>query len=176
MSKKRGTRGRRFGSELGWAILEAVAQGIDIFEYAGSIPRKPLGQHPDIVKSYEIERERHRVYSAASRLKKQKILQSVQKNRKREFKLTRLGEELIKDYKDEQPPKLPQGKLTVVSYDIPEKNKHARQSFRNYLRSMGFIQLHRSVWTSDRDWHNGLKAKIHALDLNEWVAVFAGEM
>ncbi|MBU2509208.1 MAG: hypothetical protein ABII13_03130 [Patescibacteria group bacterium] len=172
--KTAGRRGRKFGSELGWSILEAVGQGIEIFEYAGKFPRKPLGIHPDIYKSYEIERERHRINCAIRRLKKQELIIENRKGKIREFRLTRLGEKLFNDYNHEPPAKLPQGIQTIVSFDIPEKNRSSRDAFRRYLRSIGFKKVHRSVWISNLAWGEQLSKELKKLKIGDWVHVFRG--
>ncbi len=35
---------------------------------------------------------------------------------------------------------------TIVTYDIPEKEKSLRRYIRTHLKKLGFVQLHRSVW------------------------------
>jgi DNA-binding transcriptional regulator PaaX len=171
-----GKKGRKFGSELGWAIIEAVANGIDLFEYACQIPSAPLGYYdPAMYKSYKIERERHRILTAANRLKKQKLLRVIQNDRGRAFKLTSLGRKYLAEHKSELPPVLPSGMKTIVSFDIPEKHRVARQAFRVYLKSIGFAKLHRSVWISNLDWAKCLKRNLDKLKIGDWVHIFQGQ-
>lgn len=68
------------------------------------------------------------------------------------FELTQLGEkklsELLPTYKQ---PTLWDGRLWLVTYDIPELKRKKRDSFRESLERIGCRMIQESVWLSVRD-------------------------
>jgi len=63
------------------------------------------------------------------------------------------------------------GKLMVI-FDIPEDSAHIRRELRFVLIQLGFKQIQRSVWMSDRDHRQLLKETIEVLDAGEWVRLY----
>lgn len=165
--------GRKFGSELGWAILNAVADGIEILEYSRTRPTALLRHGLQDLKILEKERERRRIQNAVSRLKKQKLVEERVIARGRFLALTELGTRTLDNRN--RPPPLPEGYQTIVVFDIPERFRDARLTLRRYLRSLGFTQLQRSVWISDADWAWRLKQRFDELDVSVWISVFKGQ-
>lgn len=63
------------------------------------------------------------------------------------------------------------GYWTLVSYDIPEKEKVKRNYLREKLRTIGFGKWQRSVYISPHDFGQDIREWIASKDLSQWVNV-----
>jgi len=92
----------------------------------------------------------YRVQSALSRLVEDGSLRKMEKNNKFYFELTDKGRKKLGDlYQYQQLVKKPKkwdGKWRIVSFDIYEKRRGMRDKLRYTLKSIGFLQLHKSMW------------------------------
>jgi len=78
------------------------------------------------------------------------LLKSILKNNRRGYDLTQKGEDLaekisIGELKIEKPGRW-DGKWHMVSFDIPEKRRDARDELRSVLVSLGFANIQKSLW------------------------------
>ncbi|MBU1032675.1 MAG: hypothetical protein ABII13_00445 [Patescibacteria group bacterium] len=158
-------------SKMADAILNAVADGADILTYSTYKPSALMQYGLDNLRTLEIDRERRRMSAAVNRLKKNKYLKEKRIEQNRVFQLTSLGEQYLIKTNAPRPLLLIGGFKTIVSYDIPEKHKSTRQSFRRYLKNLEFKQLHLSVWVSDRDWGEHLAGEMKRRKIGDWVHV-----
>lgn len=46
---------------------------------------------------------------------------------------------------------LPKKEVCIVVFDVPEKERYLRKSIRNFLNSIGFFPIQKSVWLSKFD-------------------------
>lgn len=67
---------------------------------------------------------------------------------------------------------LPRGEAIIVAFDMPVSQKPARESFRHFLKSCGFVRLQQSVWSTSRDVAAPLRTFIERNGLDDWVRVF----
>lgn len=63
------------------------------------------------------------------------------------------------------------GKWTLVSFDIPEKRKAARNLLRFRLKEWGFMPWQKSLWASKKDCIDPLRKYIKHLGIKDWVMV-----
>ena len=64
------------------------------------------------------------------------------------------------------------GKWRIVSWDIPEKRRKARDLLRHQLKQLGFIKFQNSIWASKRNCTTLLKEYIKKVGIGDWVKVF----
>ncbi len=72
----------------------------------------------------------------------------------------------------------PQGKLRhnlIIIFDIPENQRHNRDTLRSYLRSTYCEQVQKSVWKTKFDIHDELLEVINDLDISPYVTVFVAD-
>jgi hypothetical protein len=167
--------GRKIGP-LCDAILNAIADGVEIVEYSGYQPSALMRYGYPFVKEVEAERERARIRAAMFRLKKRRAVIEIRKRKRRSFKLSLLGEEILRVQKQSLPPELPDNRITIVSFDIPETEKTVRQIFRRSLKTAGFVKLHASCWISTSEWAPLLNCFIAESDLGDWVSILEGKI
>ncbi len=67
------------------------------------------------------------------------------------------------------------GKWRIVIWDIPEKQRAARDLLRNKLKLLGFKQLQRSVWLTKKNCTQALRDFIKQIGIKDWVLVFETE-
>lgn len=95
-------------------------------------------------------KEKHRIRAVLSRLKKEGSLEVIDQG----WKITPFGIKKLFKLTKRTDANLPSNKyeskksrfVTIVTFDVPEDEKHLRQWLRLALINMGFIMLHRSVW------------------------------
>lgn len=66
--------------------------------------------------------------------------------------------------------------VCVVIFDIPEKQRHARDAFRYFLKQCDFKQLQRSVWSCPQTMAREVIAFVKHLKLERWVRVIEGQV
>lgn len=66
-------------------------------------------------------------------------------------------------------PLLPSGQILLVMFDVPVRANHARRALWYFLREQKFQRLQHSVWYSDRDMEEPLRAFIESLAVGAWV-------
>lgn len=65
--------------------------------------------------------------------------------------------------------------ICYVIYDIPERQRVARDTFRRFLRSAGFSLRQQSIWSSPRDVGGIVREMIDELDIGDWVTIIEGQ-
>lgn len=93
------------------------------------------------------------VYRALYRMKQQKLIKIKKDNgTKTTIEITEQGRKRLKKYDLDnltlEKPKRWGGKWRIVSFDIPEKRKNAREALRNKLRDLEFYALQKSLFVS----------------------------
>lgn len=67
---------------------------------------------------------------------------------------------------------LPNDKICLVVFDIPESKRRLRELLRIFLDECGFIPLQKSVWMSQFDAKKELSEFFKLLSLSEYIKVF----
>jgi DNA-binding PadR family transcriptional regulator len=168
--------GRKF-SKMTDAVLNAVADGIEILEYSVYKPGALMRYGYPFIKEIENDRARRQMRSATWRLKRKGYIENSREMQGRAFRLTELGGKILrsKESASINPVALPDNIYLIVSFDVPEKYKRARQNFRCVLKTLGFRRQHLSVWISDKDWTAYLEKMLEELKINDWVVLMKGE-
>ena len=96
------------------------------------------------------QNDRNKLRRVFKQLNKQKVINYYQKNGKDIIEITSKGEKKLVAYKFESlkldTKKRWDGKWRVVMFDIPERQKQARNAIGRKLKEIGFIQLQKSVF------------------------------
>jgi DNA-binding PadR family transcriptional regulator len=90
-------------------------------------------------------------YSLLNKLKNQGFIKKEEKNKKTIWSITQKGLEKLKIIKEKRKRKLnyPKEKsntLIIITFDIPEQEKHKREWLRSVLVALDFKLLQKSVW------------------------------
>lgn len=131
----------------------------------------------------EVYRDRQQFYKMLNHLKRQGLVARKGKEIKSPWFLTKLGKEKVQDYRNRRkdpfsPSSIdfeqPRGNgVTIVAFDVPEKERKKRDWIRLCLTDMGFRRLQRSVWVApgqvQEDFMNALRRR----NLSGYVHIFA---
>ena len=60
----------------------------------------------------------------------------------------------------------------LVTFDIPERARDVRDQFRSFLKECNFQIVERSVWFTNRDVFDEIRAFIHETKSEKWIHVF----
>ncbi|MFZ5366317.1 MAG: hypothetical protein ACOZBZ_03395 [Patescibacteria group bacterium] len=128
-------------------ILYLLAAG-SFLTLAVVMPNLPMALAP-LLKSWQ-GYQRKRLKENFDRLRKQKLVEIVEENGQQVVKITEKGRVKALRYKLEEmaikKPKRWDRKWRIVIFDIPEKNKRFRDSFREKIKNLEFYQLQESVF------------------------------
>lgn len=101
----------------------------------------------DLDKKYYKSRS---VYGELRRLKRQRLIDIQEKNGKTVVSITENGRKKLFAYNFEEmrikKPKKWDSKWRLVAFDIPEKQKNAREALRHKLKELGFLQIQKSIF------------------------------
>ena len=97
-----------------------------------------------------IRQEQQRFYSLLSKLKSEGFIQSKSKR----WKITISGKRKLKSLRESEVNQLPSRnyrregspEIVVVTFDIPEREKHKRRWLGSTLQALGFTRFQKSVW------------------------------
>jgi DNA-binding transcriptional regulator PaaX len=119
---------------------------------------------------YELEkktgRKRRSLESAYYRLIKKGLIEMDDNKIPR---LTERGRQKVRVY---EPERLKFGAHLMVIFDIPEEERYKRRRLRLLLRELSFRQIQKSVWETDYDHREYLRAEIAEMNLQEYVRVY----
>lgn len=128
-------------------ILKLLAAGA-LIGLSVVFPALPMAIAPFVIDSKKYQR--HRLNQTIKRLKKEKLVEIVEKDGSLLVKITEEGRVKALQYKIEEmkidKPKFWDKKWRIVIFDIPEKYKRMRDIFRKRLKILGFFRLQESVW------------------------------
>ncbi len=106
-----------------------------------------------MLKLFDLDKKRCKsksVYSTFKRLENQRLVEMREKNGKTVITITEKGKKRLLAYDFEEmrilKPKKWDGKWRIVGFDIPEKQKKAREALRHKLKELGFLQIQKSLF------------------------------
>lgn len=70
----------------------------------------------------------------------------------------------------------PDGIICLVTFDVPERQRIARQRLRNFLRGCGFTRKQWSVWTTHKMVHEQITLLAKQMRIGDWIQVYVGEL
>lgn len=129
----------------------------------------------EIIGEIKDQQERKRIRDAIKRLKKKELIKINKKGDQMVLSLTKTGKiESLRSKIICCEDQLPGDECCIVSFDVPEDVRLARDKFRKFLKSAGFNKLHRSVWVSNLNIVDLLIELIKMMKVGGWISVFCG--
>lgn len=124
--------------------------------------------------------DRSEFISRLKYLKQQGYIQSFVENKEKFVELTlkgksRANELLIDQLKSHRPQKW-DGKWRVLIFDIPENKKQNRDVFRNKIKSLGFIQIQKSVYVYPFERTLEISFLSESLLIQKYVTIMVSEI
>lgn len=118
--------------------------------------------------------KKQNLYASVNKMMSTDYIEKIIKNGESVFRITNLG----KNYLSRDFPlinlknKKWDGRWRVVIFDIPEKIRWVRNSFRQKLNELGFGMVQKSVWISPHPFEDDIREFIKSLNLENNVLVF----
>ncbi len=145
--------------------------------------RIPINQQRWFKTSWaEAYRNRQQFYNTLNRLKHQGLVTKKRQGKSGWF-LTEPGEERLTYYQKLRKdlfssahvafPKTHGEGITVVAFDVPEKERRKRDWTRECLTEMGFQKLQKSVWVAHGKVHEDFIHALRERNLLDYVHIFA---
>lgn len=171
-----------FLSSIAEATLEVIDEGFLNPNYAFTHPLRALlgfnykGQQPKLT-DRSIKLRRNLFATTLRRLQSDGLVEKSGSYRRATWRITALGRKQAANLRvtmrgrfTELP--LPDGKIRVVSFDIPEKERWKRDRLRAILVSCKYEMLQRSLWTGRRPLPEFVFREIKNLKLRHYVHIF----
>ena len=127
---------------------------------------------------YEEKRERELLYEERRRLRElraRKWVETKKIGEKLMVRLTAKGwQQVLRDRMRCTKAVCKDGRCIIVVFDVPESQRHVRDTLRWILTECGFSMLQKSVWFSKKDVMEDLCALLQGANLNRWVRIVVG--
>ncbi len=66
-------------------------------------------------------------------------------------------------------------KIYIISFDIPEKMRRNRNLFRRSIKRLGFVELQKSLWVSNKNYGEMIDMLTKEYKVEEYVVYFISE-
>ncbi len=113
-----------------------------------------------------------------NRLSYDGLLTISEQNGKTKLCLTHKGKQKVLEYQVDEmeiPKQVPwDSRYRFVMFDIPEKQKLARNIFREKLRALGFIRVQQSIWRHKYPCHDQIEFLTHLYRIGKYVILIEG--
>ena len=174
--------------DLIWGILAVIGMGVmsvaEVSEIILETPYKGTGggrsraANTKISPQEEKRAQRRRYDNLVYRLKQQGLLEVVEKEGKKFFRLTSEGKRKLA--KSREVPSLPSThyetkkdeRFVIVMFDIPEQERKKRAWLRAVLINLGFSMAQKSVWIGKVRIPQTLIDDLVKLNLDDFVEIF----
>ncbi len=175
-------------------VLGAIgAAGIDALHFveavltagygasAGKIDREYRAIGRRVARATEEQEKRQRAYNFVAYLKRDGLIEERRKGDRAFIVLTRRGAmrrgDLVKRRNEGFPnpkysPAGGQDKITIIAFDIPERDRRKRNWLRYALRDMGLRMIQKSVWFGKQKLPQRFLDDLKMLRLTEHVEIF----
>ena len=123
---------------------------------------------------------KQRYYNLIYKLKRDGLLKEKTDHNQKVFFITVRGKEKLHSLKDKRSKTLPppfyektgDGKLTIIAFDIPEKEKSKREWLREVLRNLGLKMVQKSVWIGKVKIPEEFLTDLDKLKLLDFIEIF----
>lgn len=160
----------RVKSSLTKSILLALEKSID-----GYIKMEDFIYNPhQYIYGYPRKIVSSRLSQALKRLRENGLVELIN-DQELVFRLTEKGLDKAVLEKINQNSEIWDGKWRLVTFDIPEKRRMARDLLRYKLKEWGFVNWQKSLWASKKDCSKQLRDFIREVGIEDWVLVIESD-
>lgn len=156
-----------------WEVFRFLIDGMDLFVSFGANP-SGYAYYGGMggLRSRRKEQEYWDEIRALRRLEERKLIRVRKAGKRLQVKLTKTG--AIEAIRQEvmAADLLPDGRVCMVVFDIPESQRKVRRSLRAFLDALAFIPLQQSVWITPFDAIVPLTRYFRATQKDRWVRVY----
>lgn len=151
-------------------MLSILMNGLGEFYATGMSSYKGYNRVPKEVSKYWDEYD---IYKKLKELERRKRLKLKKEGNNIMFEFTKNGVVYtLKNMIINNNHELPEGRVCIVVFDIPEDMRAVRSSLRRMLKQSDFYMIQKSVWESNRDVIDDLRALFNVLKVDQYVRVY----
>ncbi|MBI5794333.1 hypothetical protein HZA87_04625 [Candidatus Uhrbacteria bacterium] len=172
MEKKR-PKGKEAMTSLLRMIDNGTTEAMELFHQSASRRQYRLDPEEQLAVDRMKERREHR--NRLAYLKRKKLIKTKKIERRLFVELSNQGRLELMTESMQEHPRLPDGYVCLVLYDVPVDAKSGRDAFRYFLKNIGFEQEQQSVWKTDRDVLKEVKEFVISARLQKWVTIYLGK-
>lgn len=149
-----------------------VVEAVELFDQWARHQKYRLDPEDKLAEKYYQQKRAFR--KRTEYLRRKKLIKTKKTERGLLYELTDEGRvELLKRLVRERPSLL-DGQVCLVLYDIPVEAGTGRDALRYFLRWVGFEQVQKSVWQTDKDVVVDVLDFIKRAKVQKWVEVYLG--
>lgn len=162
-------------------VADDLLVELDRFQYGfNNIRSVTLSCNPqgvEILQEIRFAGQRRRIKDALKSLEKKKMIKIEKQAKKLSISLTKEGKmQSLRHQIMTEKTLLPEDKVCIIVFDIPEHVRNVRDQLRAFLKMAGCTQLQRSVWITTVDIIRPLRLLLKSMKVNKWIHVFQGQL
>lgn len=168
--KEKKLSGREAVTSLLRMIGDEATEVTELFEQWARRRRYRLDPEEQLALDHLLEQREYR--DRVAYLKRKKLIKTKKVEGRLLLELSSTGRvELLKREMRERP-KLPDGYVCLVLFDVPVDARRGRDAFRYFLKGAGFQQVQKSAWFTDRDVIEEVESFVWSARIQPWVVVY----
>lgn len=168
--KKKKLKGKEAITTLLRMISEEGMEAGELFEQWAW--RRKYSLDPEDRLALNIIQAQREHWSRMAYLRRKKLITTKKIERRLLVELSNEGRtELLKRNMQERP-RLPDGYVCLVIFDIPVDARKGRDAFRHFLKGAGFQIVQMSVWQTDRDVREDVEKFVTSARIQKWVMIY----
>lgn len=167
---KKSTRGREAVTQMLQILDASATEAIEMFDQWAK--RQPYRRDPEDQLAEERLIHQRECCERIKYLKRKKFVKTIKTQNRLLCELTDEGKaELLKRLIRDRP-RLPPGEVCLVLYDVPLDGNLGRDALRYFLKRIGFTQVQKSVWQTDKDVVVEVLDFVKTAKIEKWVEVY----
>lgn len=159
--------------EITW-VLQKIQDGkneaFELFEMWARRRKNRLDPEHQLAEDTYQEERRYR--NQVAYLKRKKLIVTKKIERRLFLELSDEGKNELFRRTISERPKLEFGNVCLVMFDVPVDAKASRDAFRHFLKTVGFVQVQKSIWQSDRDVAKDIEKFVAAAKIRKWIRIY----
>lgn len=158
-------------------LLLGLSLAGDLFDEVRSVSGVVPNAYRQVYGFAPSKYKKHNLYVTVHRMLKSELIERVVVDGEPRFRLSSKGKKkMIREFpliyfQNRKWDK----RWRILVFDIPEKSRNVRDTFRNKLRELGFSRLQDSVWISPHPIEEDVREYVKANDLEDFVFLFVSD-
>ncbi|MBI4435463.1 hypothetical protein HY630_02230 [Candidatus Uhrbacteria bacterium] len=153
-------------------IDEGTTETAELFEQWAR--RRKYRLDPEEQLAEDRLREQREYRNRMAYLKRKKLVTSKKMEGRLFIELSNEGRVELMKWTMRERPRLLDGYVCLVLYDVPVNARRGRDALRYFLKGAGFEQVQKSAWQSDRDVMKDVEDFVKSARIQKWVTVYIG--
>ncbi len=168
--EKSSVKGREMITQFLKALDSATTEATEMFNQWAL--RRPYRLDPEDQLAEDRLAERRAFRENLRYLKRKKFIKTKKTEEGLLCELTDEGRTELLSRLVRERPSLPHGEVCLVLYDVPTDGNLGRDALRYFLKRIGFSQVQKSVWCTDKDVVDEVLEFVASAKITKWIEVY----